>query len=533
MSAYRKLFFASAGASPSIGHCLVKSLTTLILWVLVGLSPALAQSDTPIEYSSDPDIESMLIGLDWLFDEVNSPDRIQRASRIEFPRDFRKTDKDAALKVEQAFVDALNAENKPGVFEILKQWNLEVAPNQKRLARTYSLTYKKDSSADYQLYRASAFGDLNYVNKLLLEQGANPNVIYEYKQRRYTTALVIAIDKDYTSIVERLLEGGADPHFNHSRNTYPLKKAIENGNGSIARALLDSGATLNQGYGSAGMRAPVFMKIVKENNVELLKALLDNGAKYVETKGGQWTALLQALFEGHTEIANLLLNRSNTTTYAGLDIFSLFTTNVSQYPNPPKSNALSLARLGRIENAEEFEQKLLERTKNIGGELAVLQLEVQSAIAESQWLFSQNENQVSREVLVKAINAFSDDVIENSWNEPLVSDFVDLLLNYQEHSILLGEGIPAGIPELRQKLFPMPQGKEKIFDMLEAVASATDTPAVGIIEDWESVHKDCPTRIWDYTRLNSWAREMADEEQRANVFYAIDYFAFEVTGSVQ
>lgn len=117
------------------------------------------------------------------------------------------------------------------------------------------------------------------VAKLLIEWGADVDLKFTPDgEKELRTALVPAILNGMTDVVKLLLERGADPNiasvtaFTNIRDYYPLSAA--------------------SGIGSR----------------EMVEALLDHGADPQRCHFSRGTALMNACYEGHTAVAELLIN---------------------------------------------------------------------------------------------------------------------------------------------------------------------------------------------------------------------------------
>jgi len=97
-----------------------------------------------------------------------------------------------------------------------------------------------------QLWYAAKIGDHKQV-ALALDQGANSNWVnpnFAVNPMRYTS-LHIAAEKGHESVARFLLDRGASINATAMDNWTPLHFAALNGHESIARLLLDRGASIN------------------------------------------------------------------------------------------------------------------------------------------------------------------------------------------------------------------------------------------------------------------------------------------------
>jgi ankyrin repeat protein len=129
--------------------------------------------------------------------------------------------------------------------------------------------------------------DLNYsIIQILLEYGANVNQC-DYHN---TSPLYLAIKGRNTRIANLLLEYGADANIHYYTNTSPLQVAAMNGNSQIVQALLERGATVNNNTNTTTTTdtSPLYLAAVrwanplfiakKKEYASIIKMLIDYGA---------------------------------------------------------------------------------------------------------------------------------------------------------------------------------------------------------------------------------------------------------------
>jgi ankyrin repeat protein len=129
--------------------------------------------------------------------------------------------------------------------------------------------YGNVNNDNYDLIRASLFGDTNVVEKLL-KAGVDPNT----KNEIGDTVLSLASKYGFTKIVELLLKAGANVNLQNKNRWTALMFASKSGYTKIVELLLTN------------------------NNVTV----------NLKDKFG-WTALMLASFHGHTNVVKLLLNK--------------------------------------------------------------------------------------------------------------------------------------------------------------------------------------------------------------------------------
>lgn len=148
---------------------------------------------------------------------------------------------------------------------------------------------------------SALFGYTELV-KLLLECGAEPNMGH----KAGTSPLSFAAPHGYLEIVDLLLENGADPNHADAQGFTPLIDAARNGHEGVVLALLDAKA--NPNAKSFKFKITALHIAAREGFHKIVKILLDRGASHTEIP----SALSQAVENGHTEAASLLLSQLNT-----------------------------------------------------------------------------------------------------------------------------------------------------------------------------------------------------------------------------
>ena len=157
--------------------------------------------------------------------------------------------------------------------------------------------------------------------QLLIDSGANVNNSGPY------TPLYVACEKGLTNTAHLLINRGADLHTTRSWKT-PLLVACENGHTEAAQLLIDSGADVNK---TGSWKTPLHVACEK-GHTEIAQFLTDRGANIdsleddyasahktfvhratlddnYETKGSWKTPLHLAVENGHTQTAQLLIDR--------------------------------------------------------------------------------------------------------------------------------------------------------------------------------------------------------------------------------
>uniref|UniRef100_A0A2N9IRV1 Potassium channel n=1 Tax=Fagus sylvatica TaxID=28930 RepID=A0A2N9IRV1_FAGSY len=146
---------------------------------------------------------------------------------------------------------------------------------------------------------AATRGDDSLLHQLL-KRGSDPNEA----DNGGRTALHIAASKGSEHCVVLLLEYGADPNVRDSEGNVALWEAIFGGHKSVIKLLIDNRAKIY--FGDVGLFA---CTAVEQNNLELLKDIVQYGGDVKLPKSNGSTALHAAVCEGNTEIVKFLLDQ--------------------------------------------------------------------------------------------------------------------------------------------------------------------------------------------------------------------------------
>jgi ankyrin repeat protein len=157
----------------------------------------------------------------------------------------------------------------------------------------------KDKRRKADLLDAVRAEDLSAV-KALVEAGVNLN---EYGE--YDTPLATAAQKGYDSIVDYLLQAGAEVDKANRVGNTPLLIAINENHPSIVNKLIKAGAKVNAGVTPQGY-TPLIAAAMGGNDA-IVKLLLDNGAEVDAKNVGRNTPLMWATRNGYWSVAKDLL----------------------------------------------------------------------------------------------------------------------------------------------------------------------------------------------------------------------------------
>ncbi|KAJ0971256.1 hypothetical protein J5N97_019215 [Dioscorea zingiberensis] len=146
---------------------------------------------------------------------------------------------------------------------------------------------------------AATRGDDLLLNQLL-RRGLDANE----SENNGRTALHIASSKGSENCVLLLLDYGADPNSKDSEGSVPLWEAMLGQHNAVIRLLIDNGADI-----SAGDIGQFACKAAEQNNLELLKDIVQYGGDVTIPRKDSTTALHLAVCEGNVPVVKFLLEQ--------------------------------------------------------------------------------------------------------------------------------------------------------------------------------------------------------------------------------
>ncbi|KAL4284689.1 hypothetical protein GQ457_16G004150 [Hibiscus cannabinus] len=149
------------------------------------------------------------------------------------------------------------------------------------------------------LFFATLRGDDLLLHQLL-KRGLDPNE----SDNNGRTALHIAAAKGSENCVLLLLDYGADPNCKDSEGSVPLWEAMLGGHDNVAQLLKENGGNIN-----AGDVGHFACTAAEQNNLNLLKEIIRYGGDVTCPRNNGYTALHVAVCEDNVEIVKFLLER--------------------------------------------------------------------------------------------------------------------------------------------------------------------------------------------------------------------------------
>jgi len=170
---------------------------------------------------------------------------------------------------------------------------------------TEILEYFLDCGADVNtcIYFAILNKKINSV-KLLVKRGAKINRIYKNKT---FTPLLQAINMGDASILKCIIESGADLSLEDGRFNTPFMKACDTVNRDIIKCFIDGGSDINKIY--AWGDTALTNTIATNKNLKLIEYLIDLGADIDKQNIYGETPLICAIHEKDISIVKYLLER--------------------------------------------------------------------------------------------------------------------------------------------------------------------------------------------------------------------------------
>src|SRR5207247_877115 len=138
--------------------------------------------------------------------------------------------------------------------------------------------------------------------RMLLDHGADPNI----RTRDGCTPLVFASQAGDTAVIHLLIARGGWSGAEHGSLVSPLRSAVNAGDATAARLLLDGGADANERYDPRSGET-MLHRAAKRPGLDLARTLLGHGADPNLTDAGGRAPLHVAAGEGNEGMIRMLL----------------------------------------------------------------------------------------------------------------------------------------------------------------------------------------------------------------------------------
>ena len=183
------------------------------------------------------------------------------------------------------------------------------------LPLTSQSTIKASSAIQIEpiFFEAAKNGDLIQLQECL-SAGINPNTTNEENK----TALMYAAEKNHPEAVKLLIASGADIEACHYRAT-ALVYAVHNGNTACVKMLLNAGANVHICLRFNGEQG--ILHLVRNEDPEILRMLIQAGAPLNQTDDGGSTRLGWAASEGNSTFVTILLDAGANPNCANHSLF--------------------------------------------------------------------------------------------------------------------------------------------------------------------------------------------------------------------
>ena len=149
------------------------------------------------------------------------------------------------------------------------------------------------------LYFAARCGHKSIV-EMLIDKGANIN----HAKNNGVTPLFIAAENGHKDIVEIFINKGTDINRAQYQGATPLLIAAENGHNDIVKMLIENGADINHAQNQG--TTPLLVAAEKGHN-HVVKMLIEKGAHINPAQNQGVTPLLIAAQNGHNDIVKMLI----------------------------------------------------------------------------------------------------------------------------------------------------------------------------------------------------------------------------------
>ncbi|MDC0435394.1 hypothetical protein OAM69_07145 [bacterium] len=432
--------------------------------------------------------------------------------------------------ISDEFRSLLLDDDMSGALVRMHQWNLEFKYPIR--GKKVMLGVKDQMTPDYVLFRAAMVNHLDIAQEIVSNYDVNPNEMYE-SGSDLVSALIVAVANQYSEMIKLLLDAGADPNLKSTDGSIPLRLAIKGMDTKSALALYEAGADAEEIASRKWSGKPRLLDdLFRENKHEIVNLLMKNGLKLKTSSfsGVSVTHLMKALANRQSEMALALLPYSDPRFYTDEPIVRE-QSDIDDIAILPRTNALFLAQLRQPDIDPAIEPAIEERIEILGGKEAVVLSRLQAAIATSDMAYSKGNLSDAREILGKALDALSIDMVKNTGETNLASNVKRLLARGYELDIINENPVSDKDRALLNELSDVGESADHWHAMLEVIKLAATGDYEPLLDSWQQRYAGRQTLDWDYSKLNNWIEAMYDESDKKRLYRALDYFEFSVSDS--
>lgn len=121
------------------------------------------------------------------------------------------------------------------------------------------------------------------------------------------TPLLLAVSRNNIQLVKLLLDNGANPNVVNNEKISPLIRSCLNGNFIISKMLIECGADINFIYESMFSCTPLYLTVIN-SHTDITRLLIDNGANIYEKDEQNNNLLLSSLKFTNIEASKLFFD---------------------------------------------------------------------------------------------------------------------------------------------------------------------------------------------------------------------------------
>lgn len=380
-----------------------------------------------------------------------------------------------------------------------------------------------DNTPEKRLLTAVKSQSLSDAIRILENESPDVNLANDEGLGVSFTPLMWAVWRPHIEMVNLLLQHGALPHVENKSVPMPaIAYAIMNNDHEITQALLDAGATVDFNVGLLQKHPPTYWA-VRQQDLQYLKLLVENGADPSAKDGRGWTALSEALRIGENELAEYLIPLTDP----GIETYPETRIKSNKFPDYrwfPASNALFLARQFSDDSNARLSEKILDRTEQLGGLEQRQLLDLKAWKSASQLAYAQGDTTQSVAHLEQGLSTIDISKLEPTSSGALVLTAMGMLADLHELRVVTERSFEDSYREQAAHITALGGGYQKWHDMLDAVELTLSENPTKRLESWQAKHGAPNSKEWNFDRLNAWVESQHDAKLRDRLYDTLDYF---------